>query len=193
MASKHSISALVREHYPEYYRWNSYPAAECACIRKIGDEWGVLCNFARTPVVVEGVVFKSTEQLYQTMKFTDEQSVRVMYQKNSKQWAKRLENQGKRRADWGEMLVDAMKFCLMTKYEQVAEFRQELERSRGKHIVEDETRRGATTWGVSLRGDNYEGSNLLGRLLMELRDKGRLDYSLPADAFRFIAILKNER
>ena len=34
------------------------------------------------------------------------------------------------------MVVDAMKYCLTLKYEQSEAFRKELERSRGKYIVE---------------------------------------------------------
>jgi hypothetical protein len=34
------------------------------------------------------------------------------------------------------------------------------------------------------------GSNLTGRLLMELRENGSLEYSLPDDAFAFISVLK---
>lgn len=89
-----------------------------------------------------------------------------------------------------------MKFCLQTKYEQCEEFRNELERSKGLYIVEDETKRNARrkkdadSWGVNLVGDYYVGPNLLGRLLIELRDTGRLEYSLPADAMRFIEYLK---
>ena len=37
----------------------------------------------------------------------------------------------------------------------------------------------------------YVGSNLLGRLLMELRDNGKLEYQLPDDIFDFIKILKS--
>ncbi|MCF0177627.1 MAG: NADAR family protein [Bacteroidales bacterium] len=189
-ALKHGISEFVKEYYPEYYQWNTYPVDDCVCIRKISEEWGIFGNFARTPIVVDGVTFRSAEHLYHTMKFADGQSVCEMYRKNSKQWAKRLENEDKRRHDWGSMLIDAMKFCLMMKYVQVPEFRQELERSRGKYIVEDESKRRVSTWGAKLRGDHYEGSNLLGRLLMELRDDGRLDYTLPADALDFISFLK---
>ena len=40
------------------------------------------------------------------------------------------------------------------------------------------------TWGAKLSGDGkeYIGPNLMGRLLMELRDNGKLDYVLPSDA-----------
>ena len=37
----------------------------------------------------------------------------------------------------------------------------------------------------------FVGPNLLGRLLMELRDgDGTLDYHLPDDAFKFVEVLK---
>ena len=92
------------------------------------------------------------------------------------------------------MIVDAMKFCLTLKYEQSEDFRKELERSKGMFIVEDETARmrgrDADTWGAVLRGDEYVGPNLLGRLLLELRDNGKLEYSLPADALDFINNVK---
>jgi predicted NAD-dependent protein-ADP-ribosyltransferase YbiA (DUF1768 family) len=100
------------------------------------------------------------------------------------------------RDDWGEMVVDAMKFCLQTKYEQCEAFRKELERSKGLFIVEDETARNARkhkdadSWGVNLVGNEYVGPSLLGRLLMELRDTGKLEYQLPDDAFEFLLYLK---
>ena len=50
--------------------------------------------------------------------------------------------------------------------------------------------RDADTWGAVLRGDEYVGPSLRGRLLMELRDNGKLEYSLPADALNFINNIK---
>jgi predicted NAD-dependent protein-ADP-ribosyltransferase YbiA (DUF1768 family) len=98
-----------------------------------------------------------------------------------------------RREDWGKIIVDAMKFCLTKKYEQSEDFRKELERSKGKFIVEDQTsfpKKIPNTWGVKQQGDNFVGPNLLGRLLMELRDNGKLEYDLPDDAFTFLQYLK---
>ena len=85
-----------------------------------------------------------------------------------------------------------MKFCLIKKYEQNEEFRKELERSKGKFIVEDQTsfpKKTPDTWGVKQQGDSYVGPNLLGRLLMEHRDNGKLEYKLPDDAFKFLQYL----
>ncbi len=75
----------------------------------------------------------------------------------------------------GMIVVGAMKQCLQLKYEQSEEFRVALERSKGKYIVEDQStfrKKYADTWGVKRQGDFYVGPNLMGRLLMELRDNG---------------------
>lgn len=83
----------------------------------------------------------------------------------------------------------------MRKYEQCDRFREALERSKGYYIVEDQTsfsKKKPDTWGVKLIGDNYEGSNLLGRLLMELRDNNHLEYTLPTDALNYIALISRK-
>ena len=45
-------------------------------------------------------------------------------------------------------------------------------------------------WGVKPDGKNFVGPNLLGRLLMELRDNGSLQYTLPDDALLFVGVMK---
>ena len=85
-----------------------------------------------------------------------------------------------------------MKFCLTLKYDQSGEFRKALEDSKGKYIVEDQstfTKKNPDTWGVKLQNDIYVGPNLLGRLLMELRDNGKLEYTLPDNALSFTQFL----
>ena len=143
--------------------------------------------------MVDGVSFDCSEKLFQVMKFADTESRRAVYTTNGqtmKMKAKHQEKVGTVRPDWGEIFVDAMKFCLMQKYTQSEAFRTELERSRGLFIVEDQTtfpKKNPDTWGVKQSGDGkeYIGPNLMGRLLMELRDNGKLDYVLPSDATVF--------
>ena len=187
--SFYSIAPFIKEHYSQYYSIESYPAAECVRIHKVSEEWGVFSNFARTPIEIEGVVFKYAEQLFQIMKFQDAEQVKaVFYANNPKMTAKHWEKTH-RRADWGEMIVDAIKFCIQKKYEQSETFRQTLAASEGYYIVEDQTsfpKKTPDTWGVKLVADNFVGPNLLGRLLMELRKNGKLEYKLPNDALSFI-------
>ena len=112
-----------------------------------------------------------------------------------KQKAKKKEYEIYKREDWPRIFLDALKFVLVTKYEQSESFRAELERSKGLFIVEDETgrsgcKKSADAYGTIRVGDEMVGPNLLGQFLMELRDTGKLDYTLPADALDFVEHLK---
>ena len=189
----YSIAPFIQEFYPQYYSIETYPVSECIAIRKVKDPWGILGNFSPTPIIINNVVFKTSELLFQLMKFKDEEPVIAVYNANNPKMTTKHWEKTHRREDWGKMIVDAMKFCLTQKYEQSEEFRQELERSEGKYIVEDQTsfpKKTPDTWGVKQQGDDFVGPNLLGRLLMELRDNGKLDYTLPSDAFMFLEHLK---
>lgn len=190
--SFYSIAPFIQQYYPEYWGIQTYPAEQCIIVHKIDEEWGVFSNFSHTTIVVDGVSFKCSETLFQLMKFKDENVVKDVYRSNNKKIAKSWEKTH-RREDWGQMIIDAMKFCLMQKYEQSELFRNELERSRGKFIVEDQTsfrKKEPDAWGVKLKDTQFVGPNLLGRLLMELRDNGKLEYHLPDDALTFLQHLK---
>ena len=188
----------IKEFYPQYFGTHRYPVDQCACIKGAAEEWGVLGNFGRASVVVNGVTFNKTEKLFQCMKFTHAPVIKEIYAQNGmgmKQKAKKKEYQVYIREDWPRIFLDALKFVLVTKYEQSEEFRNELERSKGLFIVEDETgrrdrKKSADAYGTIRVGDEMVGPNLLGQFLMELRDTGKLDYSLPSDALDFIEHLK---
>ena len=189
----YSIAPFIQEFYPEYYSIETYPVFECVAIRKVKEPWGIFGNFAPTPIVINNVTFKTSELLFQLMKFKDEEPVKSVFSANNPKMTTKHWEKTHRREDWGKMIIDAMKYCLTMKYEQCEEFRQELNRSKGKYIVEDQSgfrKKEPDAWGVKLQDENYVGPNLLGRLLMELRDTGKLDYTLSADAFKFIEFLK---
>jgi ribA/ribD-fused uncharacterized protein len=186
------LEGFIQEYYPEWYGIQEYPADKTVSFIKVDGEWGLLSNFARTPIVVDGVSFDCTEKLFQVIKFTDEESRKVIYSKKGqpiKMMARHQEKVGSVREDWGRIFIDAMKFCLMQKYSQSEAFRKELERSKGMFIVEQQPNpkrpAGAYSAKLSEDGKTWRGPNIMGRLLMELRDKGTLEYSLPEDAMRF--------
>ena len=196
------IHEMIRDNYPEYYSIERYPADLCVCIRNTSEEWGVLGNFYMTPIVAGGVTFDCTERLFHMMKLKSDakEGVLDMMEVHAGMGMKmHLKHLYKVHPEWfhdhwPSMIVDAMKYCLTLKYDQCELFRKELVRSKGLFIVEDETSRmrgrDADTWGVVLRGDEYVGPSLLGRLLMELRDNGKLEYSLPSDALNFVNLLE---
>lgn len=197
--NKHGVADFIKENYPEYWGISSYPAEQCAVFCSTHEEWGIFSNMAASPIVVGGIEFKSSEHLFQMMKFNDPEVVKLVWNGitannkksgNIKMTAKSYEP-ARRRKDWGQMIVDAMKFCMVQKYEQCAEFRNELERSRGLYIVEKQANpnKKADAWSAKLCGNEWVGPNLTGRLLMELRDNGTLAYTLPADALAFLKML----
>lgn len=203
-----SIREMIALHHPEYLNVEEYPVDKVAAIVKTTDEWGIFGNFYKHPtksgkrqpmVVIDGVEFDCTERLFQLMKVTDKECLQLINAKPcgicfKRQMAKILKDHGQEwRTDWQDIIMDAMKFCLQKKYEQCNTFRDELERSKGLFIVEDETKHlhgKEPLWGAKQVGDVFQGPNVLGKLLMELRDNGKLEYQLPEDALDFISVLK---
>ena len=199
--SFYSIDRFIRENYPQYWGYQSYPINKCVRIHKVDVPWGIFSNFAATPLEVNGVIFKSSEELFQIMKFKEAKIISRIHNNITRECKicyhikKTVKSYEKvyRRNDWGTIVIDAMKFCLSTKYTQSEEFRKKLEESKGLYIVEDQTaipKKHPDAWGVKFNGENFTGPNLLGRLLMELRDNGKLEYKLPEDALKFVDIIK---
>lgn len=193
--SSAGIFEFIKEFYPEYIGIKEYPVAKSVFFHKKTDEHWILSNMVSTPIVVGGVMFKSSEHLFQTMKFATEESVMAVYQSNSpKMTAKHYQKiGGHRRKDWGSMIIDAMKFCLQMKHEQCSAFREDLAGTEGFYIAEKETprKKEPSGWATYEIGTIFKGPNMMGRLLMELRDKGKLEYKLPKDALEFITIIQN--
>lgn len=203
-----SVREMIALHHPEYLTVEEYPVDKVAAIVKTTDEWGIFGNFYKYPakagkrkpmVVVDGMAFDCTERLFQLMKVTDRECLQLINAKPcgicfKRQMKKILSEYGKEwRPDWQNIIMDAMKYCLQTKYEQSQTFHDELERSKGLYIVEDETMHlhgKEPLWGARKTGAVYQGANVLGKLLMELRDNGKLEYRLPDDALGFIGLLK---
>lgn len=184
--SSTSIAKFIKKYFPEYWGYQVYPISQSVFFHKKTDSHWILSNMSACPLEIDGIPFKSSEHLFQTLKFATSESITAVYQSNNpKMTAKHYQKLGgHRREDWEQILVDVMKFCLQQKYEQCSEFRKELDSTKGFHIVElqdaknDKESTRANGWGVKTKGQNYEGPNLMGRLLMELRD-GTMKYKLP--------------
>lgn len=176
-------------HYPQFDAIERYPAEQTIGFTSTAAEWGIFSNFAKTPMVVNGIEFACVEQLFHYIRLNNE-AERAEYLKVSpgmalKMKAKAFKKRGVERADWREIAVDVMRFCLNHKYQASAEFRKALADSGDKYIVEDESNRKKRpdSWGAVLDTvtNEYFGKNIMGRLLMELREKKGLEY----DKFEF--------
>ena len=171
-------------HYSQYDIVERYPAEQTIGFTSTAAEWCILSNFAKTPMVVNGVEFACVEQMFHYIRLNNEME-RAEYLKLTpnmglKMKAKAFKKRGVERSDWKEIAVDVMRFCLNHKYQASAEFRNALADSGSKYIVEDESNRKKRpdSWGAVFdTGTNeYYGKNIMGRLLMELRENGQLEY-----------------
>ena len=187
--SSTSVAEGIKEYYPQYWGIQVYPIEQSVFFHKKTDAHWILSNMSSCPLKIEGIQFKNSEHLFQTLKFATPESVLAVYNNKTspKMTAKHYECLGgHKRADWEQISIDVMKFCLQKKYEQCPEFSAELDSTKGYNIVELQDRKNdkassrANAWGVKTKGQNYEGPNIMGRLLMELRD-GMLKYKLPDD------------
>ena len=172
-------------HYSQYDIVQRYPAEHTIGFTSTAATWGIFSNFAKTPMLVNGIEFACVEQLFHYIRLNNE-AERAEYLKLTpnmglKMKAKAFAKCGVERADWREIAVDVMRFCLNYKYQASAEFRKALVDSGDKYIVEDESNRKKKpdSWGAVLdtATNEFYGKNIMGRLLMELREKGELDYT----------------
>ncbi len=126
------------------------------------------------PVIVNGVRIRTVEALYQALRYPElPDAQRLIIDQHSPMTAKMV---GRRyleqtRPDWDEIKVALMRWCLRLKLAQNWDlFSAILLSTRDRPIVEDS--RKDPFWGALPReGEKLEGKNVLGRLLMELREQ----------------------
>lgn len=152
-----------------------YKRFECAVFRKTTEIYGGLSNMAGGfPLFVEGIPVPSSEALYQACRFPHMPDVQKLILEQSSPMTAKMKSKPYRpdtRPDWEAIKVPIMKWCLRVKLAQNWDKFSKLLLSTGsKAIVEDSSR--DTYWGAKEIGpDLLEGQNVLGRLLMELRQK----------------------
>ena len=171
-------------HYPQYDTIERYPIDRSISFTSTAAEWGIFSNFAKTPMVVNDIEFACVEQLFHYIRLNNE-TERATYLKLTpnmglKMKAKAFKKRGVERSDWHRISVDVMRFCLNHKYQNSAEFRKALADSGDRFIIEDESKRKKKpdSWGAILdvASNEYYGKNIMGRLLMELRERGMLEF-----------------
>lgn len=154
-----------------------YKPAEVIAFRKTNERFGGLSNMAPNfPIVVNHVRFWTSEALYQCCRFPDEPNVqRIIASQRSPMTAKMKSKKYRERTrtDWDSIKVRAMKWSLRVKLAQNHNtFGQLLLSTGDKPIVEESAK--DQFWGAKVQDrDSLAGINVLGRLLMELREQFR--------------------
>lgn len=156
------------------YSKRKYNKNECCCFSSTKNEFGGLSNMsAGYNLKINDIDILTSEALYQALRFPNNQKIQkeILHQK-SPMTAKMVSKQhiSETRADWEDVKVDIMRWCLKIKLAQnFLKFGLLLESTNSKPIVEVSNK--DEFWGAKKEknSDNSIGINALGRLLMELR------------------------
>jgi N-glycosidase YbiA len=173
----------------------SYLKNEVVSFYKTDEKYGLLSNMkGKQTLILNDILFYSSESIYQALRFPDKSDIQysIAFEK-SPIIAKRIARHyiSKTRDDWEIVKNNIMRFCLRTKAMQSNDFYDLLLTTDNIPIVE--LSKNDEYWGAKNVNDlEYRGQNVLGRLLMELREElrnNRLDDRIK----KLITIIPNLR
>jgi len=142
-------------------------------INSFTGDFAFLSNFFKDASFIDdnGIKWKTSEHFYQAMKTMDLVERRKIEESITPGIAKRLGSKVDLRTDWDDIKYDVMINALGMKFDQNEKYRNLLIQTDGYKLVE------GNNWHDNEWGDcfcdkckNIKGKNMLGKLLMELRD-----------------------
>lgn len=137
-------------------------------IESFSGDYFFLSNFAFSPIMWGSYEYRTVEHAFQAAKTNDPLSQSLIRQAPTPQAAKSLGRRVELRLNWEESKVPVMYDLLRRKFDR-KEQRALLEATDDALLVEGNTW-GDRIWGVS----GSVGHNMLGRLLMLVREENRL-------------------
>lgn len=169
---------------PEKSQLRTYVRSEVVVFYKTKEAFGGLSNMAAGyPLQINGVHILTTEALYQACRYPHMSDVqRQIIGQHSPMTAKMKSKPHRKnsRPDWDEIRHKVMRWCLRVKLAQNYEEFGRLLLATGSQPIVEQSRKD-DYWGAKVAddtgntGDTLVGQNVLGRLLMELREKLRDD------------------
>jgi ribA/ribD-fused uncharacterized protein len=154
----------------------TYSRAGSAVFNRTKEKWGEFSNMcAGFPLRVNGVDIRTSEALYQAMRFPDHPEVQQqIFDEPSPKGAKMKSKRHRKelgRQDWDEIQMAVMWWCQTVKLAQNFDnFGGVLFITGNKPIVEESAN--DMFWGAKDQGNGtLKGANVLGKLLMELRSR----------------------
>ena len=146
--------------------------------------YGWLGNMSPYPIMYDDKIWRTSEALFQALRFSDPVIQELIREQKSPMAAKMKAKGNKESYNITPMSdndVENMKLCLDLKFNQHTELRQKLIRTGEHMIIEDiGERRGPRHqfWGAYKTHENtWIGQNKMGELLMELRSSLQVEDS----------------
>jgi ribA/ribD-fused uncharacterized protein len=152
-----------------------YDRRDSVVFLKTREEWGGLSNMCGGyPLHVNGIRILNSESLYQSCRYphlpeVQEEVISKPSPMGSKMTSKKYRNQT--RSDWDEVRVDIMRWCLRVKLVQNFRRFSSLLLETGDLPIVEQSRRDRFWGSVPMDDTHLVGQNVLGNLLMELREE----------------------
>lgn len=143
------------------------PKSVPVAITRFKGDFGFLSNFYEASIWVDGERYPSVEHAYQAAKGGDQSTIKTIREAKTPAMAKRLGQSCQLSADWDARKVSVMRKLVTEKFKNPL-LRSLLLATEDVELVEGNTWND-TTWGIC-RG---KGQNLLGKILMDVRDECR--------------------
>lgn len=160
-----------------YSPYRTYDRGTSAVFFKTREQYGGLSNMAAGfPLCINGVIIHTSEALYQACRFPHKPEIQrqIINERNpfsAKMCSRSFINDT--RPDWDSVRISVMRWCLRIKLTQHWNTFSGLLMETGNRPIVEQSRKD-DFWGAKVdRNGKLVGINVLGRLLMELREEIR--------------------
>ncbi len=145
-------------------------------IKEFDGEFAFLSNFSHSLILHEGIVYPTVEHFFQAMKTLIPAEREAIAAAPTPGIAKRMGRKVNLRPDWETIKVDVMRTGLRLKFSDY-ELAQKLLATGDKYLIEGNVWHD-NTWGSCncAKCASTPGRNLLGQLLMEVREEVRSEW-----------------
>lgn len=152
-------------------------ATSTVSFTKVSLPYGWLGNMSPYPVEHKGKVYKTTEALFQAMRFEDIEIIESIRKCPSPMGAKMIAKKNRDKAiieKGSESDIKNMRLCLELKIQQHPLILKRLLETGDQEIIEDTTNRNRICpWGAKKINGHWVGENILGKMWAELRSEIR--------------------
>ncbi len=148
---------------------------------KVDLPYGWLGNMYASPITYEGKTWKTSEALFQALRFEDEEIREIIRNQPSPMGAKMKAKGNKEKmviVPMSAQDIENMKLVVKLKFDQHQVLKSKLIISGNHQIIENIGERNGTRhlfWGMKKVNGVWVGNNTMGKILMELRK----DYQNP--------------
>lgn len=134
-------------------------------INSFTNEYYFLSNYSDSEFVYDGIQYQNAESAFQSQKCANKEDRKQFSKLNSTE-ARKLGRKVSLRKDWESVKVNEMRKIVKEKFLQNPDLQKKLIETNSEYLEE------GNTWGDRLWGTvDGCGANLLGQILMELRDE----------------------